>query len=157
MRFVLALVTVCIAPFASRAANPPTRADSLLMAKSWYDLAVSDYSPGRLDSAIVAVNMALRWNPKSPEAWHLKGSTLGRMLRHEEARCAFDEALRLRPDYALAWWHRGCDNAVAKRYEEALSDLGHAIASDSSIKSWPFEDACWDSLVNDPRLLEMTK
>jgi tetratricopeptide (TPR) repeat protein len=134
-----------------------THADSAAIAESYFDQGVDEYNPGRLDSALVMFDMALRWDSLSAPAWQAKGATLARLMRHDEAQRAFDAALRIRPDYLTAWWHRGCDNAVAGRVEEALSDLRQAIAIDSTARSWPFEDACWDSLRSDPRLLEFAR
>jgi hypothetical protein len=138
-------------------ATPSPRADSAAIAKLYFDQGVDEYEPGRLDSALVMFNLALRWDSLSAPAWQAKGATLARMNRHVEAQTAFDVALRIRPDYLTAWWHRGCDNAVAGRVDEALSDLRHAIAIDSTAKSWPLEDACWDSLRGDSRLRDLTR
>jgi tetratricopeptide (TPR) repeat protein len=133
------------------------QADSAAIAKLYFDQGVDEYNPGRLDSALVMFNLALRWDSLSAPAWQAKGATLARLNRHEEAQTAFDVALRIRPDYLIAWWHRGCDNAVAGRVEEALSDLRHAIAIDSTAKSWPLDDDCWDSLWGDSRLRDVTR
>jgi tetratricopeptide (TPR) repeat protein len=141
---------------ASGARHRPDHADSLFLARSYLNQAHDDYGPGRLDSALVNFERSLAWDRTNAGAWHGLGATLGRMRRHREAQAAFDEALRLRPDYFMAWWHRGCDNAVAGRYDEAISDLRHALAVDSTKRSWPFEDSDWDSLLSDPRLLELT-
>jgi tetratricopeptide (TPR) repeat protein len=98
---------------AARPHRPLDHADSLYIAGSYLDQAHDDYGPGRLDSALVNFERSLAWDPRNATAWHGKGATLGRMHRFREARAAYDEALRLRPDYFMAWWHRGCDNAAA--------------------------------------------
>jgi tetratricopeptide (TPR) repeat protein len=130
--------------------------DSLFMAKSYLDQANEYYGSDPLDSALVYYERSLAWDPTNPLAWHGKGSTLGQMRRFREATAAYDEALRLRPNYFMAWWHRGCDNAAAGNLDDAISDLRHALALDSTKRSWPFEDSDWDSLRNDWRLLELT-
>jgi tetratricopeptide (TPR) repeat protein len=153
---LLLIVTAVAFPEGVRGA-PPTRADSVAIAGLYFDQGVAEYEPGRLDSALVMFDHALQWDRASAATWQARGATLGRLMRHQEAQAAFDSALRLRPDFLIAWWHRGCDNAVAGRFEEALSDLRHAIRIDSTVKSWPFQDECWDSLRTDPRLLELTR
>ena len=117
----------------------------------------AEYDRADLDSALAHFEQGLAWDPKNVEAWQAKAATLGRLTRYEESLAAFDVTLRLKPDYAFAWWHRGCLNASTGHRDEALSDLGHAIAADSTMKSWPFQDECWDSLLTDPRLLRMTR
>jgi tetratricopeptide (TPR) repeat protein len=131
-------------------------ADSARKAADYYEMGYSEYEPGRLDAALAYFDSALSYDPQSSSAWHGKGSTLARMNRHEEAQAAFDEALRLRPDFRQAWWHRGCDNAVAGHVDAALSDLRRAIELDSTVKSWPFQDPCWNNLLDDRDLLKLT-
>jgi tetratricopeptide (TPR) repeat protein len=141
--------------------SPPpsraTRADSAFIAWTYFVRARAEYDRAALDSALAHFEQGLAWDPKNVEAWQTKAATLGRLTRYEESLAAFDVTLRLKPDYAFAWWHRGCLNASTGHRDEALSDLGHAIAADSTMKSWPFQDACWDSLLTDPRLLKMTR
>ena len=55
------------------------------------------------------------------------GAALGMQGRHEEALRLFDEALKLRPDYAEAWFNKGFafgklgrDKEALKCYEEAV-------------------------------------
>ena len=157
---LLLVCTIAQAPAANGGDHPAsgaTHADSAAVAKLYFDQGVDEYEPGRLDSALVMFSLALRWDPSSSQAWQARGATLARMNRHEEAQAAFDRALRIRPNFLIAWWHRGCDNAVAGHVEDALDDLRHVIALDSTARAWPFHDACWDSLRDDPRLLELTR
>jgi tetratricopeptide (TPR) repeat protein len=137
--------------------NALTRGDSVRMGEDLYVQGYQEYESGHLDSAVTLFGKAVTWDSLHAGAWHGLGSTLARLNRHAEAQSAFDRCLALRPDYLMAWWHRGCDNAVAGRAEEALADLRHAIALDSSVKRWPPEDPCWKNLLNDPRLLEIIR
>jgi tetratricopeptide (TPR) repeat protein len=133
-----------------------SHADSLLKGDLYFEAGVMQYGLGNLDSALTLFNTALGFDSASAKGWHSKGSTLGRQMRHAEAQAAFREALRLRPAYVSAWWHKGCDNAVAWRVDSALADLAHAIALDSAVKTWPFGDDCWLNLRTDERLLRLT-
>jgi tetratricopeptide (TPR) repeat protein len=134
-----------------------TRADSAFIAKTYFLRAGGEYDRAELDSALAHFDRGLAWDPRNVAAWQNKAATLGRLKRYEESLAAFDVTLRLKPDYAFAWWHRGCLNASNGHRDEALSDLAHAIAVDSTMKSWPFQDECWDSLLTDPRLLKKTR
>ncbi len=151
------LLPVLLAPVAYGGSLPAmTHPDSLKRSDEFFERGYSEYLPGNLDAALSLFDSALAYDPVSARAWHSYGATLARMNRHAEAQKAFDEALRLKPDYVSVWWHRGCDNAVAGRADTALSDLKHAIVLDSTAKAWPFSDDCWNSLLNDPRLLRLT-
>jgi tetratricopeptide (TPR) repeat protein len=141
---------------ASASHTVTTHADSLKKSDDYGAMGNSEYEPGHLEAALTLFDSSLMYNMENAHSWHGKGSTLARMNEHEAAQAAFDEALRIRPDYRQAWWHRGCDNAVAGRVDTALTDLQHAIALDSTVKSWPFQDECWKTLWNDPRLLKVT-
>jgi tetratricopeptide (TPR) repeat protein len=138
-------------------ARRATHADSVFIARTYFSQGGDEYERAELDSALAHYELGLVWDPKNAMAWQTKAATLGRMGRYSESLAAFDVTLRLKPDYAFAWWHRGCLNASSGHFEEALSDLRHMIAIDSTMKSWPFHDECWDSLLADPRLLELTR
>jgi len=99
-----------------------THADSLRRSDDCFDSGYAEYLPGNLDRALSLFDSSRAYNPLNSRAWHSVGATLARLNRHDEAQQAFDEALRLRPDYVSAWWHRGCDNSVAGRADTALSD-----------------------------------
>jgi tetratricopeptide (TPR) repeat protein len=150
--------SVCWADQMNNSAAPPlTHGDSVRMGEDMYVQGYQEYEHDHLDSALALFSKAVTWDSLHAGAWHGLGSTLARLNRHAEAQNAFDRCLALKPDHLMAWWHRGCDNAVAGRAEEALADLRHAIALDSSVKHWPPEDPCWKNLLSDPRLLEITR
>jgi tetratricopeptide (TPR) repeat protein len=133
------------------------RADSVRIAKMYFAMGREEYGRAALDSALIHFEQGLAFDPRNAEAWQNKAATLGRMKKYEASLAAFDWTLRLKPDFAFAWWHRGCLNASHGHRDEALSDLAHAIELDSTMKSWPFQDECWDSLLTDPRLLKLTR
>ena len=49
------------------------------------------------------------------------------MERHEEAIADYDEAIRLKPDYAQAYYNRGNAKGRLERHEEAIADYDEAI------------------------------
>ena len=82
---------------------------------------------------------------------------LSRMLRHDEAQAAYDAAIRLKPDYVTAIWHRGCDHAVNLQKAAALADLRHAVALDSTIKQDAQHDRCFEWLWKDEKTFAIVK
>ncbi len=164
LRFAAILVLWSVTLSCKRAAemqaiSRPENADSVRMAFDWYMRAASLYEEGiHLDSALALSDSALRFRPDDPNIWHLRGNLLG---GHKSdfigARTAYNEAIRLKPDYAWAWWHRGCLHASTGLSDSALVDLRHAIAIDSSFKSGPASDDCWKRMREDPRLMALTK
>ncbi|WP_156183509.1 CHAT domain-containing protein, partial [Crocosphaera watsonii] len=62
------------------------------------------------------------------EAWYNRGIALFNLGRWDEAIASYDKALQLKPDYHLAWDHRGiilCDNLG--RFEEAITSFEKAL------------------------------
>ncbi|MFL5592891.1 MAG: toll/interleukin-1 receptor domain-containing protein [Ktedonobacteraceae bacterium] len=68
--------------------------------------------------------------PKTREQWEEEGNTLYDLKRYEEALSAHDQAIRLDPNYARAYYDKGFDLRDLKRYEEALSAFDQAIRLD---------------------------
>jgi tetratricopeptide (TPR) repeat protein len=64
---------------------------------------------------------------KSKEDWLKEGYALYNLKRYEEALTAYEQAIRLDPNYALAYYNRGIALNELKRYEEALSAYEQAI------------------------------
>ena len=64
---------------------------------------------------------------KPKEEWLKEGFTLNALKRYEEALAAYDQAIRLDPNYAKAYNGKGVALRDLKRYEEALAAFEHAI------------------------------
>ena len=135
---------------------PRSHADSLKVSQEFFDRGYGEYEPGRLDSALKWMDSAIVYNPENAQAWQVKACCLATLDRFIDSRKAFDTAIRLKPDYRQAWWHRGCLHASTGAVDSALADLQHAIAIDSNVKSWPFEDDCWRDMRTHPKLLAIT-
>ena len=56
---------------------------------------------------------------KTKENWLVEGNTLFGLKRYEEALAAFEQAIRLDPNFALAYKGKGDTLRELKRYEEA--------------------------------------
>jgi tetratricopeptide (TPR) repeat protein len=115
------------------------------------------YEADQLDSALDLFTRATELDPADPRGWHGKGATLGRLLRHDEAQAAFNEAIRLKPDYVAAIWHRGCDHSVNLQRDAALADLRLAISLDSTVKRDAQQDKCFEWLWANKEFLAIVK
>lgn len=59
--------------------------------------------------------------------WYAKGKTLFEMGTYREALNCFDNALKLEPEYAYAWYRKAlCEHHVERR-EDAIRSLQHAL------------------------------
>ncbi len=162
MRVFILLLCGCLAACSPRLhtvnrAIQPISPDSAALCEECQICAGQFYQADLLDSALFWYVRATDFDPDNPQAWHGRASTLSRMLRHDEAQLAFDVALRLRPDYVLAMWHRACDYSVNLHREEALASLRRAIELDTSVKQIAREDQCFAWLRKDEDFLQAVK
>ncbi len=70
-------------------------------------------------------------------AWNNKGFDLYKLGKYDEAIKAFDEIIRLKPNFSLAWLYKG--NALCKvgNYKEALNAYNRAISINPRlVKAW---------------------
>ena len=79
------------------------------------------YNLKRYEEAIVAYDLALRFNPQDADAHNNKGCTLYELKRYEEALAAYDLALRFNPQDVDAHNNKGRTLHELKRYEDALA------------------------------------
>ena len=59
--------------------------------------------------------------------WNNKGVVLSRLGRHSEAIEAYDQALRIKPDYSSAWNNKGVVLSRLGRYTEAIEAYDQAL------------------------------
>ncbi|GIW71995.1 MAG: hypothetical protein KatS3mg102_1537 [Planctomycetota bacterium] len=87
---------------------------------------------GQHEQALTMFEGLIALNPRDPNLWVWKGSTLHRMGpdRVEDAIKAYTRALELDPKHVTALANRGELNVVAGRYEEGLKDLKAAVEND---------------------------
>ena len=71
---------------------------------------------------------ALLLSRRASEEW--LGNTLRALDKYEEALTAYDQALRLDPTYAVAWYNKGRVLHDLRRYEEALTAYDQALRLD---------------------------
>jgi tetratricopeptide (TPR) repeat protein len=158
---IAGLICACSQPAPGPAARPSadapqSHADSLKRSRDFFERGYSEYEPGHHDRALKLLDSAIAYNRENALAWQVKACCLAALDSFLAARAAFDTTLRIKPDYVRAWWHRGCLHASTGAVDTALADLRQAIAIDSSVKSWPFQDDCWKGMRRNPKLLALT-
>src|SRR5258708_2847895 len=67
---------------------------------------------------------------KTKEEWIREGNALNGLKRYEEALAAYEQAIRLDPNYTYAYLIKGNALSDLKRYEEALAAYEQAIRLD---------------------------
>ena len=67
---------------------------------------------------------------RSKGTWNNKGNMHSNKGRYEEAIEAYDKAIAINPDFAIAWGNKGNALNNLGRYEEAIKALDKAIAID---------------------------
>ncbi|MFZ0511560.1 MAG: tetratricopeptide repeat protein [Candidatus Nitrosopolaris sp.] len=65
---------------------------------------------------------------RGTEAWNNKGIALGNLGKYEEAVKSFEEATRIKADFALAWYNKGIALGNLGKYEEAIISYDEAIS-----------------------------
>jgi Tfp pilus assembly protein PilF len=60
-----------------------------------------------------------------------------------------DEAIKINPNYALAWFNRAGIYALKREKEKSLSDLKRAIELNSSLKENARKDKSFENFWND--------
>ncbi len=76
---------------------------------------------------VAAFITALSTPQKTKEQWLIEGNDHYNAGRYEEALAAYEQAIRLDPNYAFAHWGKGNVLRDLKRYEEALAACDRAI------------------------------
>ena len=101
------LLAVTLSPsFAAGTYDPPKKAETKTMHKSMRDakmaLSDADYT-----SALRALAIVTKDEPKNADAWNLTGFALRKSGNYEKARTAYEKALRLKPDHKGALEYMG--------------------------------------------------
>ena len=73
------------------------------------------------------VDEALKIKPNYTFAWLIKGNSLNRLKKYEEAISCFDEVIRLEPNDISARMSKGRSLTELRKYEEAISCFDEVI------------------------------
>ncbi len=76
---------------------------------------------------------------KTKEEWIREGNALNGLKRYEEALAAYEQAIRLDPNYVHAYNGKGNALSDLKRYEEALAALTPTLPTPTRIKAMSSE------------------
>ena len=71
-----------------------------------------------------------------PQAWNNKGNALNYQGKYDEAIKAYEEAIRLDPNYVDAWYNKGIALDSQGKYDEAIKAYDEAISSIPTMP-WP--------------------
>jgi len=85
---------------------------------------------GRLEAALLSLNIAIRRAPGFSEAHNNRGAAYLRLLRYPEALQCFDAALRSSPDYREAVLNRGVALEAMERNAEAAEAFARLLSLD---------------------------
>jgi tetratricopeptide (TPR) repeat protein len=109
---------------------------------------------GSLSDALTLLGLAVRQNPRSPEAQNHLGSILHARQQYAEAIACFEQAIALDADYAEAHYNRGGSMLALGRLEQAIASYRRALDVDPD-----FAPACFNcglALQQAGRLAEAT-
>ena len=89
-------------------------------------------------------------------AWDLKCAYLIESRRFEEAVSASDAALRINPEFKIAYYNRACANALSGNAGAALDDLEQAFPCDPDFfREHAQQDPSFEVLKTHPRFQEI--
>jgi len=92
---------------------------------------------GKYQDSIEYAGKALQERPDDPRALTVLGTSLMNLRRFDDARAAFQQALRLNPDFVLPLLGEGILLRRQGRHDEALADFKRAAGHpDAPTESW---------------------
>ncbi len=107
----------------ARAVGRPGRPE---YAEAYGCLALARLALGKEQEALSAAGQAIRFNPRIPHAWFVRGRLRLAEGRADEALADLSNALERGDDSARVYRYRGDSQALLGRYEQALADYAEA-------------------------------
>ncbi len=96
--------------------------------------AETSLEPAELQAELRRIENAIKISPKDPGLWTIKGKTLRKLGRYDEARKAYWKAIRIDPEFANAWNNRGVVLYWLRKYDAAIWAFNRAIKIDSTFR-----------------------
>lgn len=98
------------------------------MARNWSSLAVHYKRAGRMEAALLSVDLAIRIQPDNADTRAFRGTLLLKLGRSEEAGTEFTKALELDPVNFGSLLGRGHIYSNSGLYDQALADFDSILA-----------------------------
>ena len=109
--------------------------------------AETSQEPTELQKELTDIENAVKENPRNPGLWTIKGLTLRKLGRYDEARKAYWTAIKIDPHFTAAWNNRGVLLHLLKKYRAAIWAFDRAIKTDSTFRlAWKNKAGTLDKL-----------
>ncbi|MFM8296354.1 MAG: TPR end-of-group domain-containing protein, partial [Microcystaceae cyanobacterium] len=83
------------------------------------------------------------------------GIALFNLGRLEEAIASYDHALKIKPDYASAYFNKACAYALQENISLTIENLKQAINLDSKYLEMATTDSDFDKIRKDSRFIDL--
>jgi tetratricopeptide (TPR) repeat protein len=111
------------------------------------EFAETSQKPAELQEELTKIENAIKENPKNPGLWTIKGKTLRKLGRYDEARKAYWRAIKIDREFTAAWNNRGVLLHVLEKYQAAIWAFDRAIKTDSTFRlAWKNKAGTLDKL-----------
>ena len=118
-----------------------------LRAEDYRAQAIDFFYKEDYDSALNAIDIAIKLDANQSPSWFVKGNILYRKSLYKEAITVLDEAIKLDPDLASAWVSKGASLYEIKQFKESIAILDEAIRLDQNIAlAWAIKGAALDEI-----------
>lgn len=100
---------------------------------------------------VISYEAVLRDDPKNYIAWVQQGRCFKKLSRFKEAVDSCDQAVKINPEYARAYYNKSCYHALQSDIESALQALNQAIVRESRYKAVAKRDPDFDLIQKNER------
>jgi tetratricopeptide (TPR) repeat protein len=96
--------------------------------------AETSQEPAELQEELRRIEKDIKVSPKNPGLWTIKGITLRKLGRYDEAQKAHWKAIKIDPEFVNAWNNRGVVLYWLEKYDGAIWAFNRAIKIDSTFR-----------------------